>query len=341
MIFRFFIKNGFALLAAASVFLLFSLTTHVTAASADTQKWPEEWNQEWPDTNFSRSSVDFDEILSGGPPRDGIPAIDRPTFTSIGDASDIGKKEPVIALEVNGEAKAYPLRILTWHEIANDIIGGVPVIVTYCPLCNASISFDRRLGDRVLSFGVSGKLRHSDMIMYDRQTESWWQQFTGDAIVGQMMGAQLKRLPSQIIPFSEFRKRYPDGLVLAPPLPGARPYGQNPYSRYDSTKDPFLYDGRYRGPVPAMAYVIAVGDKAWPLRTVRRAKTIEHGDLIIRWQKGMNSALDTRTISKGRDLGFVTVERRRADGRMESVPYDMTFAFVFKAFKPDGKIIKN
>ena len=115
----------------------------------------------------------------------------------------MGLNEPVIYLEINNESKIYPIRVLTWHEIVNDEVGGVPVSVTYCPLCNASIVFDRRFEDRILDFGTSGRLRKSDLIMYDRQTETWWQQFTGEGIVGELAGKKLKKIPALIISFEE------------------------------------------------------------------------------------------------------------------------------------------
>ncbi|RME66426.1 MAG: DUF3179 domain-containing protein [Alphaproteobacteria bacterium] len=297
------------------------------------------WQREWPNTDFSRASVDFEDIMSGGPPKDGIPAIDRPRFRPVSAIDDLAGSEPVIAVSLNGEAKAYPLRILTWHEIANDEIGGVPVAVTYCPLCNASIVFDRRLDGTVYDFGVSGKLRNSDMIMYDRQTESWWQQFVGEAIVGEMTGARLAKIPSRIVPFSVFAADHPQGRVLVPPRFSNRPYGDNPYVRYDAKgAQPFLYDGRYRGPVPALAYVVAVGAQAWPLADIRAVGRLEQDDLVITWHEGMNSALDKKRIAKGRDIGYVEVRRRLPDGCLEPAIYDMTFAFAFKAFYPDGQI---
>jgi len=139
---------------------------------------PVSWQREgWRKTDFSKRSVEWHEIQSGGPAKDGIPSIDRPKFVpALGDTQLIDT-EPVIGLEVHGDARAYPLRILIWHEIANDVVGGVPVAVTYCPLCNAAIVFERRLGDLTLEFGTTGKLRNSDLIMYDRQTESWWPVF--------------------------------------------------------------------------------------------------------------------------------------------------------------------
>ena len=139
---------------------------------------PNFWKYEWPKTDFSKSSVEFIEILSGGPPKDGIPSIDDPKFLPINEVDGLNAKESVISVKVKGVVKAYPLRILMWHEIVNDTIGDVPIAVTYCPLCNAAIVFDRRLeGGKTLDFGTTGKLRNSDLIMYDRQTETWWQQY--------------------------------------------------------------------------------------------------------------------------------------------------------------------
>lgn len=138
---------------------------------------PSRWSQEWPNTNFAKTTIDFSDVLSGGPPKDGIPAIDEPRFKAILDILDLGENEPVIVLKVGGETKVYPLSVLMWHEIVNDTIGGTPVTVTYCPLCNAAIVFEARVDGQTLTFGTTGKLRHSDLIMYDRQSESWWQLF--------------------------------------------------------------------------------------------------------------------------------------------------------------------
>jgi Protein of unknown function (DUF3179) len=142
---------------------------------------PAHWRLEWPNTDFTRHSVDLEEIIPGGPPKDGIPSIDEPEFVPVAEAA-LPENEPVIGLVVGEDARAYPLRILIWHEIVNDVVGGVPVAVTYCPLCNTGLVFDRRVGEEVLEFGTTGKLRRSDLVMYDRTTESWWQQFLGEAI---------------------------------------------------------------------------------------------------------------------------------------------------------------
>ncbi len=299
----------------------------------------QDWHYEWPDTDFSNSAIEFSEILSGGPPKDGIPAIDNPKFARVIDIKDIGQTEPVIYLKASTDIKAYPFRILMWHEIVYDTINNIPVTVTYCPLCNAAVIFDRRVAGKTLDFGVTGKLRHSDMIMYDRQTESWWQQFLGEAIVGEMTGTILKRLPAKIVLFGGFARKFSQGEVLISNHPRLRPYGENPYMKYDSSSYPFLYKGRYDGPGNAMSYIISVKKNAWLLSDIKATGEILHEGITIKWQEGMNSALDSSEIAEGRDIGFVEVYQQTGSGRLE-VAYDMTFAFVFKAFQPDGQIHK-
>ena len=183
-----------------------------TAAMAD----PSFWRHEWPDTDFTQTSVDnWGDILSGGPPKDGIPAVNDPTFIPVGDEDRIGDSEPVITLELDGATpRAYPVRYLTWHEIVNDVVGGVPVAVTFCPLCNSGITFDRRVNGDILTFGVSGKLRNSDMVMYDRETQSWWQQAIGTGIVGANNGTKLVALPSWMESWGQFKERNPNAEVM-------------------------------------------------------------------------------------------------------------------------------
>ena len=206
--------------------------------------FPEQRRAEWPSTDFSNASVPLAEIVSGGPPRDGIPPIDDPDFVPVPQATGLADTEPVIGVTVNGAAKAYPLRILIWHEIVNDNVGGVPVAVTFCPLCNAAMVFDRRAGARVLDFGTTGMLRHSDLVMYDRQTETWWQQATGVGIVGGLTGAKLEFVPSQIVGLDQFAEAHPDGVVLSRDTGFSRDYGRNPYVGYDTVdQQPFLFQG--------------------------------------------------------------------------------------------------
>ncbi|MBM3533445.1 MAG: DUF3179 domain-containing protein [Alphaproteobacteria bacterium] len=298
---------------------------------------PARWRPGWPRTDFARASVPFADILSGGPPKDGIPAIDEPRFRPAPEIRDLADRDPVISVEIEGDARAYPLRVLTWHEIVNDRVGGRPVIVTYCPLCNAAIAFERRIDGRELGFGVTGKLRHSDMIMYDRETESWWQQYTGEAIVGALLGRKLPIVPSRLESFALFRERHPDGQVLVPSDPTLRPYGANPYVGYEDSGWPFLYRGEVPERVMPLERVVVVGAEAWPLSLLQKRKRFETGDLLIEWLPGQASALDTRVIAEGRDVGNVIVRRRGSSGTIE-VEHKSTFAFVFFAFQPDGTL---
>ena len=297
---------------------------------------PDRWTREGWKTDFSKTSIAFSEVLSGGPPRDGIPSIDNPIFAPASQISTVGEREPVIQLQVGDEIRAYPLQILTWHEIVNDAIGGVPVAVTYCPLCNASIVFDRRVGEQVFEFGTTGKLRNSDLIMYDRTTDSWWQQFTGEAIVGEMQGTKLKLVPSRIVAFGDFKQEHPQAKVLIPTNPEMRDYGRNPYAGYDSAASPFLYRGEMPDGIEPMARVIVVRTGGEPIVVAMekvRADAFERDGYRIEWSDGVASALDRTRISESRDVGTVRVTRNGED-----VVHDITFAFVAHAFHPEAAI---
>lgn len=301
---------------------------------------PNVWKYEWGRTDFTKTSVYFDDIIDGGPPKDGIPAIDNPEFQVIGDVKNISDNEAVMVVTHGDIAKAYPIRILLWHEIVNDMIGDLPITVTYCPLCNSAIVFDRRVAGKILDFGVTGKLRHSDMIMYDRQTESWWQQFLGKAIIGTMNGRQLNMLPSNMVPFGHFKKYYPDGLVLKQP-DYRRPYGNNPYLGYDSMAQPLLlYQGDFDRPnISPMQYVVVIGDKAISMALIKQNKGYRDGKHVIRYRDGMASPLDTKQIAFGRDIGFIEVLERQSDATLKPIIFDRSFAFVFDAFYPNQPII--
>ncbi|MGR3617385.1 MAG: DUF3179 domain-containing protein [Paracoccaceae bacterium] len=314
-----------------AVFILWSLISGSTAVLAN----PQQWAQEWPHTNFSLSSVDdWGEILSGGPPKDGIPALSNPNFQRASQARNIGRTEPVITVEINGEVpRAYPVRYLMWHEIVNDVVGLVPVAVTFCPLCNSGLTFDRRVRGRVLHFGVTGKLRNSDMIMYDRETQSWWQQAQGQGIVGELTGVELVAVPTWMESWADFKARNPQGLVMAEP-PFDRDYGRNPYRGYDRLQRPFLYDGSLPPhDIPALARVVRVGARAWPLSRFAATDRVQEAGVVISWTSGQSSALDHARISKGRDVGSIRV--RDSAGR--DVAHDVMFAFAFHAFWPDGE----
>jgi hypothetical protein len=298
------------------------------------------WRKEFPKGDFDRMTVDPAGIVTAvdfGI----VQALEQPIFQPVSEArGSVSKKEPVISIVFNNDPRAYPLRTLMWHEVVNDTVGGVPVAVTYCPFCDSGIVFDRRLGDELLDFGVTGKLRASNLIIYDRETESWWQQFTGEAISGAHAGKRLIMLPARMESVASYQARHPDGQLLIPSDRGSNPYGRNPYPKYDSRTGPFTtyYDGPYHPAVPPMARVVAVGNKAWSLAYLRQRGRLEEGDLAITWEPGRLSALDHLFVSQGRDVGIVTVERRTENG-LVSIPFQLTFAFVYYAFNPLGTLI--
>lgn len=268
------------------------------------------WNTDW-----TRRTIEYDEVLSGGPPRDGIPSIDDPVFISQDKVDWLAEAEPVIALEIDGDARAYPIQVITWHEIVNDEVGGQPVVVTFCPLCNSAIVFNREVDGAVYEFGVSGLLRNSDLIMYDRTTESLWQQFTGEGIVGVHAGDQLEIIPSGLLSYGEFQQAYPGGQVLSRETGISRQYGVNPYVDYDSSSRPFLFTGAVDPRLAAMERVVGLnfGDQqiAYPYTSLADTPVVQE-DLggqpyVIFYAFGTNSALDAALIAEARDVGATGV----------------------------------
>ncbi len=270
------------------------------------------------DSAFPEPLVDPSEIRSGGPPPDGIPPVDAPRFQTASTVDWLDDVEPVLLLEIDGEARAYPVQIMTWHEIVNDTFGDVPVTVSYCPLCNSAIVYLRQAGDRTLDFGASGRLYNSSLVMYDRQTESLWSHFTGQAVVGTLTGTMLDRLPVSTVSWATFRDAHPDGLVLSRETGFRRDYGRNPYPGYDDVNQaPFLFDGEVDGRLAAQTRIVAVRGTtetiAVPLDDLAEVGalpvTVDGEPLVIVHRPGTASALDSATIADGRDIGTVRVYR--------------------------------
>ncbi|MCE3232740.1 MAG: Conserved exported protein of unknown function [Rickettsiaceae bacterium] len=294
----------------------------------------------WPRVNSRNTSVDIADISSSGQSKDGKPAINNPQFIATKDATNIKPSEPVISLRINQDIRAYPLRVLMWHGIVNDVVDNTPVAITYDPLTNTSIVFDRRLDGKTLEFSNTGKLYNSNMIMYDKETESWWQQYTGKSIAGQLNGKALEILPSRVESLALFYDKYPEAKVLVPNDPSSYSYGINPYIGYD-TYFPLMYKGKYNKELPRMEYLVVVGNQAWPLELLKKKEVIQKDNLQISIKPYQNSALNSNEISLGRDLGNVIVQRKTENGDLVEVPYLVTFAFAFHAFQPDGVVNSN
>ena len=270
-------------------------------------------------------TVDLVDIIDGGQPPDGIPALDAPRFQRTGDVRWVDGAEQVLVVEVGGEARAYPVQVLTHHEIVNDTVAGVPVAVTYCPLCASGIAFDRRVGERVLSFGTSGRLYHSDLVMYDRQTESLWPQIGGAAVAGVLTGTELTVLPASLVSWEQWSEAHPDGWVLSRQTGYAREYGANPYYRYDDKASLPLF---FNGPIDARiewlkqpvvgissgADALAVDVEALRTDGVREV-TVGDRDLTVWWLPGARSSLDDFAVGEGREVGTTAVFDPDLDGR--------------------------
>ncbi|MBI2611701.1 DUF3179 domain-containing protein [Candidatus Gottesmanbacteria bacterium] len=214
-------------------------------------------------TDLSKTSIDISKLISGGPGKDGIPAITNPKFVSIGE-EDVNSNSLGILLSLNEEERFYPYYVLTWHEVVNDKIGNKNFAVTFCPLCGSAIVFNREVEGRILEFKVSGLLLESNLVMYDTQTESFWSQVRGEAIVGEYTGKKLEILPLQVISFAEASKKYPNAKILSKDTGYARDYSIDPYSGYGDTEETYfpisIKDKRFK--TKEIMYVIPYGEKS-------------------------------------------------------------------------------
>ena len=322
------------------------------------------------------ATIPIADILSGGPPPQGIPALGFRGLQGVADATReprfvtqdeaaawLGEREPVVLMRLGGEARLYPLQILTWHEIANDTLGGVPVAVTFCPLCNSALAFDRRVpatqsqvdalrrdGHEVraepldaevarlfeqqtghtapelgldVTFGVSGLLYFSNMLMFDDTTFTLWAQLTGEGAVGDLAGDRLVRYPAQLVGFAEARLAEPDALVLSRDTGFNRTYGRNPYVGYDDIGSPaFLFQGPSDGRLQAKERVITVDGAepvAYPFDHLREQAVVHDviaGEPVVAlWAPGTATALGAADIATAADVGAVGLFHATVEGQ--------------------------
>ncbi len=292
---------------------------------------------------FPDPLIDPGDILSGGPPPDGIPPIDDPQFISVEEADAwINDVEPVLVVDIDGDVRAYPIQIMMWHEIVNDTVGGIPLAVTYCPLCNSAITFERTVRGVETTFGTSGSLYFANLVMYDRVTESLWNQLDGRAVVGVLTGEVLEQIPSSTVSWADVKESRPDAKVLDRDATGyRRNYGTNPYTGLDDPNgQPFLFTGNIDVRAKAMQNIVAMESEtdavAWSLDVISddsgTAVTVGEFDgdpIVILWKAGEASALDTSDISAGRDVGTVGVFSPIVDGQ------ELTFTAEGESFVDD------
>jgi hypothetical protein len=280
------------------------------------------------DFDVSNSRVPTQEIARGGPPRDGIPAIDKPKFIDAAGADYMKAGDLVLAFGSGAEARAYPLRILVWHEIVNDTVAGQPIVVTYCPLCGTAMIFDRARANGASSFGVSGLLYKSDMLMYDRETESLWSQLKMEAVAGSLAGTKLPLLSSEQLTFAAWREKYPRGKVLSTDTGFERNYTRDPYGSYDPSKGLMFGVGKVRNDLPHNAWVIGflVGETAYavPLDALPDGKTV----LLESAGAQITLRLDA------------TTRAIQVNNGTNAVPTVRAYWFAWQAFNPETRIWK-
>ena len=252
------------------------------------------------------------DVLSGGPPPDGIPSIDAPEFERATDVGFLQPQEAVVTLTLNGDARAYPVQVLLWHEIVNDTVGGEPVTITYCPLCNTAIGYYRQLDDRIFEFGTSGRLYNSALVMYDRQTESLWAHYTGQAIAGALTGSQLELIPMATVAFETFLDEHPNGLVMTRPGGFGRSYGTNPYVNYDTPNgSPTFFGGTPDDRLPPQTRVLVIrhggASVAVQLDTLSSAGVLPldlGGTPVVAFHlPGTATPIQNQQVAFGRDVG--------------------------------------
>lgn len=281
-----------------------------------------------------RHSVPLKEIVSGGPPKDGIPSIDQPKFTSIAEAAIwLRDEDPGIAVSLSGIDRFYPYRILVWHEIVNDVIAGQRVLITYCPLCYSGIVFDPLVRGERVEFGTSGKLWNSNLVMYDRKTDSLWSQILGEAIVGELTGTKLSVLTSDIMRFDTFRAAFPVGQVLSRETGASRDYGYDPYGDYYTT--PGLYfpltkrDDRLDEKARVLGLVVKGQAKAYAVEAVKRA-----GEVADTFQG------KTILARHEPDLDVVRLYEQKTDGQLAPLNPFAAYWFSWSAAHPDTELLK-
>ena len=278
--------------------------------------------------DLSQHRVPLEQIVSGGPGKDGIPALLNPRFVTAAEARYLNPEDRILGLSRSGEAKAYPIRILNWHEIVNDSVGGRQVVITYCPLCGTGIAFDARVDDRVHTFGVSGLLYQSDLVMYDHQTESLWSQVSMEAITGPLAGRKLTPVYLVHTTWEDWKSQHPETLVVSKDTGYRRDYSQDPYGDYAQRRDLMFDVSNFDPTYHPKAWVVGVevdgNFKAYAFSELEKldgplADHVNGRPIRIHFNKDAGSAAVT-------------------DGTGKSLPSVMAFWFAWYAFHPDTEV---
>jgi Protein of unknown function (DUF3179) len=281
--------------------------------------------------DLSNTSITRDEIVPGGPPRDGIPAIDQPRFVNARDVNFLRDEDRVLGVQINNEERAYPLRILAWHEIVNDQIGDHAIAVTYCPLTGTGIVFDRTVAGKALRLGVSGLLYQSNLIMYDRETESLWPQLAMKAISGPMVGTQLRLLPNEDMKWAAWREAHPDGKVLARATGHTRDYDHDAYAGYARSSETMF---------PVRWTRSDLGKKDWVIGVIVNAQAKAYPLDLLKKNAPIEDKIDNEQIRISYDDAANKPEvTRSANG--EPIASTMAYWFAWQAFYPKTELFRQ
>ncbi len=312
--------------------------------------------------------IPLDKIVSGGPPPDGIPSIDNPKFVSAAEADKfLQNSDKVVGLNINGEIRAYPLQILVWHEIVNDIVGSTPVAVSYCPLCFTNQVFSRIVDGQTVEFGTSGKLYNSNLVMYDRRSKSLWSQALGEGIVGKYAGIKLDRIPFDVAYWKDWKELYPDTKVLSRDTGSTRPYGADPYGDYYTSSDVLFPVANHDNRLGLKEIVVGLENggqyKAYKLQEIEDKKviidvingksiavfslypfmvrvfdsTLEGQKLDFQYDKNSTKITDKQTGSEWNFDGLATTGPMKGK-HISRLPFDEGFWFEWVAFHPETKL---
>ncbi len=281
--------------------------------------------------DLSRHSIPLEEILSGGPPKDGIPAIMKTKFVDSKKALFLKAEDRILGFSYNGEAKAYPIKILNWHEIVNDIVGGKPVLITYCPLCGTGMAFDPLVDGKLHTFGVSGLLYKSDVLMYDHQTESLWSQIKQEAVTGDLIGVRLTLLPMIHTNWESWKKEHPKTLVLSTDTGFKRDYTRDPYESYAMTSQLMFpagdTDGRFHPKAFVLGIVLDGTAKAYPFSELEQSPS------------SFIDSIGSRQVTVQYDQGSKTARIRDKNG--DDTPSVVAYWFAWAAFYPKTDVYKS
>ncbi len=282
--------------------------------------------------DLANSTISAGKIFSGGPPRDGIPSIDKPKFISADDAKYLKPTDRVLGVEINGKARAYPIRILNWHEIVNDVHNSKPIAVTFCPLCGSGIVYDATFNGKAHKFGVSGLLYNSDVLLYDRETETLWSQILSEGISGKLVGSKLKIIPSSHTSWEDWKTKYPDTEVLSTDTGSSRNYNRSPYAGYDKGRETYFplafRSQKYHPKERVIGISIDGKHKVYPFTELAKIKSGKLTDELSGKKLQLNFDAENRD-------GVIK------DNRGKILPSINTFWFAWYAFHPDTEIYKN